>query len=284
MARLGSLVAYVALRFWPFRFGLGTIIRVVGLPAPRQALVTRRLRGLPLRLQFNPRSCQGRFLYYRGQYEERLIAKLGELLRPGMTFVDVGANIGLYSVIAAHLVGPAGRVLAFEPQASLEPVFLANVRMNDLANVTLERVALGSVSGTSDLFQVTDYDVQATLRLRPDEQSVGAAVRVPVRTLSEVLRAHGIAAVDGMKIDVEGGELDVLQGFADAFATAPPRFIVFECIDALLLRFGHTGAELIEFLRARDYTVYEPRRRGWAPVALDGSPLSKDMVAIRGGR
>ena len=88
IGRLRSFLVHAALRLWPLRFGLGRVIRVVGLPEPGTTFATRSLRGLPLRLQFDPRSCQGRFLYYRGLYEERSILKLRELLRPGMTVVD----------------------------------------------------------------------------------------------------------------------------------------------------------------------------------------------------
>jgi FkbM family methyltransferase len=201
------------LRLWPFSFGLEGLVRLIGLPAPAPGLITRPLRGFPPRLQFNPRTYQGRFLYYRGPYEEPQIRTLRRLLRPGMTFVDVGANIGLYSVVAGYCVGPAGKVIAFEPQQGLADVFWENVRINGLDNVIREPVALGRMAGMSSLFRVNDNDGQATLRLRPDERSVGAVVVVPVRRLSDVLHEHNIASVDGVKIDVEGGELEVFEGF-----------------------------------------------------------------------
>jgi FkbM family methyltransferase len=219
-------------------------------------------------------------LYYRGLYEERLILKVRQLLKPGMTFVDVGANIGLYSVIAAHCVGPSGRVFAFEPQPSLAEVFWVNVRMNRLGNVTHETVALGRTPGTSALYQVTDNDVQATLRLRPDERSVGPVIQVPVRTLSDALREQGVVSVDGLKVDVEGAEFEVLQGFEDWMATAPPRFIVIECIGSLLARFGHSSHDLITFLEAHQYTVYGALRTRWAPIEPGAPAVAKDLLAL----
>jgi FkbM family methyltransferase len=214
--------------------------------------------------------------------EERLILKVRQLLKPGMTFIDVGANIGLFSVVAAHCVGPSGRVFAFEPQESLAAPFGENVRLNGLTNVIHVPVALGSTAGASNLFQISGNDGQATLRLRDNERSVGPVARVPVRTLSDVLREHGVVSVDGMKIDVEGGDLDVLEGFRDWLAAAPPRFIMCECLDRLLARFGHRSEDLIRFLQGYGYVVYQPSRAGWAPLAAKAVPVVSDVLALHG--
>ena len=198
-----------------------------------------------------------------------------------MTFVDVGANIGLYTVVAGHCVGPTGKVIAFEPQESLRELFWENVKGNGLGNVVLEPVALGGTAASSNLFQVSENDGQATLRLRPNEQSVGPDQIVTVRRLSDALRDRGIRSVDGMKIDVEGGELEVLQGFEDWMSAAAPRFILFECEDYLLGRFGHHSHDVMDFLRGRGYGIYQPWRRRWTRVPLGTSPVAKDLLALR---
>ena len=251
-------------------------------PTPTQPIVTRRLRGFPLRFQFQPDNAHGRLLFYRGLAEERLILRLRQLLRPGMTFIDVGANIGLFSVVAAHCVGPTGRVFAFEPQQGLAERFWENVNLNRLGNVIHQPVALGSTPGTSDLFQPTGHDGHATLRMRPEERTVGPVAVVTVRTLSDVLRKYGVVSVDGMKIDVEGGELDVLEGFQDWMTAAPPRFIIFECVTKHLVRFGHRSHDLIGFLQRHGYTVYQPLRTRWAPIVMDALPARPDLLALYG--
>ena len=177
-AQLRSFLAHAALWLWPFHFGIGTIMGLIRPPVPAQPLVTRGLRGFPLRFRFDPSPALGRVMYYRGLAEERSIVRLRQLLKPGMTFIDVGASVGLYSVVAAHCVGPSGRVVAFEPQQSLAERFWENMRMNRLGNVILEPVALGKAAGASTLFQVSRHDMQATLRLRPNERSVGREVEV----------------------------------------------------------------------------------------------------------
>ena len=76
-------------------------------------------------------------LYINDEYEPEVVAKLRELLKPGMTFCDVGANMGVLTLLAARLVGPAGRVFSFEPFPQNAAVVRHNVALNGFANVTV---------------------------------------------------------------------------------------------------------------------------------------------------
>jgi FkbM family methyltransferase len=227
----------------------------------------------------------GRFLYYRGTYEEGVLKKLRALLRPGNTFVDVGANVGLYAVIASHLVGPQGRVIAIEPQESLQALLLDNLRMNGASNATPVRAALGRMGGSGTLFQVSsDNDGQATLRLSSEETSVAPPENVPIETLDAVLSELGIEHVDGVKIDVEGAELEVLEGFRASLARDRPRFVFFECIERHLHRFQANTQQLLDFFVANDYRVLCLSRGRWHPLrsASEHRHLrySADMLAL----
>ena len=82
-------------------------------------------------------------------YEPETKALLVSFLKPGMAFVDLGANEGFFSVIAARAVGPTGRVLAIEPQSRLGPVIRRNLELNDAANVTLAQVAISAEAGVA---------------------------------------------------------------------------------------------------------------------------------------
>jgi hypothetical protein len=86
--------------------------------------------------------------------------------------------------------------------------------------------------------------------------------------------------VDGMKLDVEGAEIDVLEGFEESMQTAPPRFIIVECIDVNLARFGHRSRDLVGFLQGHGYTVYRPLRTRWTPVEMDAVPARTDLLAL----
>lgn len=246
-------------------------MHVANPPVPSVDLVERKCSGFPLTLKFNPRSYMGRFLYHRGMYEEGNVKLFAKLVKPGMTLVDVGANVGLYTVVGAHLVGPQGRVIAFEPQEDLLSILQQNIVRNLLTNVRTMPLALGAQEQAGQLFQVSSLnDGQATLQLGPGENHVGTPAAVRVRTLDGVLAELGAAKVDVMKIDVEGAELQVLRGSTQLLASSPPRFIFFEGIDDYLQRFGDTLAELLDLLNAHRYRLYWLHRGLWRKVKSTG--------------
>ena len=287
MESLRAKLATQLFRSWPTYVGLHRLPRALGVPTPPKKFVTRGLSGFPLQLKFRADTYMGQFLFHRGMYEEGVVEKLRSLLKPGMTFVDVGANAGLYTVIGAHLVGERGRVIAFEPQVDLAELVRENSRLNDLNNVQVEMSALGSTEGEATLFQVSkSNDGQATTRIRSGERNFGEPVQVGLTRLSSALSALDIEAVDGLKIDTEGAELDVLEGFLDGWTGKRPKFILFECIEKHLLRFGHTTEMLLEFLRRHGYQVRCLFRGRWCLVqtAKDHRRcnFSSDMLALRG--
>ena len=195
--------------------------------------------------------------------------------------VDVGANIGLHTVVAAHRVGPTGRVLALEPQRAVSERLAANVLLNALDNVTIRRVAASTQVGELVLHQVTPgNDGQATLGLLPGEES-GDHETVPVRPLDDIVdEALGGMTPDVMKMDVEGAELDVLRSAPRIFATSPPRHLFIECIERHLNRFDATSGMLIAWLTDAGYQVRALHAGQWKPVtAADG--LNLDIMASR---
>jgi FkbM family methyltransferase len=203
-----------------------------------------------------------------------------------MTFADVGANVGLYSVIAAGKVGPRGTVLAFEPQSNLATMIAENARLNALGNIVVRSHALGRTSGPGTLYQVSrTNDGAATLSVCEGERHFGEPCSIAVETLDAVLDECNVPAVDGMKIDVEGAELEVLRGFANHLQTNPPEFILVECIDQHLRRFGANVEQLLSLLRSYDYSIYCLHRGRWRSIATYADHLrlgsSPDILALQ---
>lgn len=282
-------IARAVIRAWPTDAGLERLVRrapaVLAPPDWRDL----PLRGYPLNLRVNVRSYLGKWVYYRGIYEEAAIAFLAKLLRPGMTFVDVGANIGLYTVLAAKAVGRTGRVIAVEPQPRLCELCWENCNINGVRSmVSIVAAACGAREGFAELYQVSrTNDGQATLRLLEGERCFGDTIRVPVRTLGDLLAEHTVYSCDGMKIDVEGAEIDVLQGY-DWPRIEAPTFIIFECIDMHLRRFGHTAHDLLFLLRDLGYDFACRWRGRWRRFQTVGEHrkfgASPDCIAIRRDR
>lgn len=150
----------------------------------------------------------GRGLAKYGEHHEATIELFRQLCGEGQTVVDVGANIGNFTVALAAIVGPGGRVHAFEPQRAMFHILCGNVAINNLANVACHPAGVGATAGHLWLPEI-DYTKPDNFGGVPLSDG-GRGVRVPVVTLDGVL--GGLAACHFVKIDVEGMERDVLVG------------------------------------------------------------------------
>ncbi len=172
-------------------------------------------RGLWLEL--NPRTGQS---YLRGKAEPEVQAILAEQLRPGMVFYDLGANIGLFSLLAARIVGASGRVFSFEPDPKVSARLRRNVARNGFSNLMVVEAGVWSSSG--------DVNFVPAGASSPDHGtgsfvgSDAAVAGMPVRCVALddfIADAPPPAAI---KCDVEGAEVEVLRGAAKLLETHRP--------------------------------------------------------------
>jgi FkbM family methyltransferase len=143
--------------------------------------------------------------------ERHELSTIQGLLSSGMTVVDVGANVGFYTLTIAASVGPTGRVIAFEPDPFCFDILKSRIRRFRLRNIEAQQLAIGDRTGEVTLF-CSAYN-RADNRLHPthDESNVEAH-HVQMRSLDSVLAEKGALRVDAMKIDVQGAEEHVLKG------------------------------------------------------------------------
>jgi FkbM family methyltransferase len=187
---------------------------------------------IPLRVDVSDWVFSGLFLA-NVQYEAATSAYLKRHLRPGDVFVDVGANSGYFSLLAAHLVGPSGRVTAFEPNPIVRRLLRDNVHLNGYDDrVRLSECAISDRSFEDVRFFVTPHSGFSTLM--PDASHGGAFlegghdIRVATRTLDDWMDETGTARIDILKVDVEGGELEAISGAARALAAGRIRRVICE--------------------------------------------------------
>lgn len=157
-----------------------------------------------------------RVLYIFGEYEPFETALLSRLLKPGFTFVDIGANTGYYTLIAALGVGEHGKVIAFEPSPLNVATLQGNVRLNNLGNVVVEDNALSS--GDDDVMLYFSSINAGDHRIYDGHDDefynagrVRSRIRVRAVTLDRYLTGQSLSA-DVIKMDVQGAEFDVLKG------------------------------------------------------------------------
>jgi FkbM family methyltransferase len=140
-----------------------------------------------------------------------------------MTFVDVGAHVGYYTVLASRLVGPGGVVLAFEPSLRNHELLLANTWRNGLSNVICYPWAVGDVDGFQDLY--LDERNTGDNRLYPSDEE---RPRTRVRTVALDSLGTLRPPIDVVKIDVQGTEDAVIRGMRRLLSMSPRAFITLE--------------------------------------------------------
>lgn len=151
----------------------------------------------------------------------RIHRLLDRLVEPGATVVDVGANIGYNTVHAARLAGPRGRVVAIEPTPDNLAVLRRNVAAAGLTNVVVEPVAAGTAAGERELFVRGERSAVNSFFPESCYAHVTDVVRVPVVPLDELVDEASV-----VKIDVEGAELDVLEGMPRLLAAGSTALVV----------------------------------------------------------
>jgi FkbM family methyltransferase len=240
--------------------------------------VGRLPNGMPI--EVDPRDMIGSHILRTGVWESETAGFVQGWLRPGMTMVDAGAHVGQYTLLASAVVGPAGRVVAFEPHPVLNQVLRRNVIRAGCANVAVSPLALGRAAGTGTLVLHPPDNFGAS-SLRPgDAAAHRPRVPVEVATLDEALDRLGVPAVDLAKIDVEGAELDVLDGARGTLAANPGIVLVVEFLRENPLRFGHTVEDLQARLGELGFRLFTLTRRGPLPYAPVGE-LAVNVVAVR---
>jgi FkbM family methyltransferase len=185
----------------------------------------------------------GRSLHLYGEFSEGENAAFRQLVAPGQVVLDVGANIGAHTISLAKIVGPAGAVLAFEPQRVIYQMLCGNIALNALSNVFAYHLAVGSAAGTV-LVPLPDYAVPGNYGgIALGGFTSGEQVTVVALDSLELPRC------DFIKIDVEGMEREVLAGAVRTIARFQPKLYVENDKAAL-------SPALIEYLLGLDYRLY----------------------------
>jgi FkbM family methyltransferase len=148
----------------------------------------------------------------RGEYEPHMLAFFQRVLRPGMTMIDVGANIGLFSLLAARLVGESGRVFSIEPRGENARLLLYSAGLNHFTNIHLLPTAVGASNGYS-LYR-THLGGNGSLLTKPDASYTVPSLLHPTCQVVPLARLDDIieGPVDVIKLDIEGAEALALAG------------------------------------------------------------------------
>jgi FkbM family methyltransferase len=185
--------------------------------------------GSRMRLHAHGNSSEKRLLISPQFFDPDELALLEQAIRPGFVFVDVGANVGTYSLFVAGRAGPSSRVLAVEPHPEAHRRLACNLALNGLHWVEPAAVALGDAPGTVDLL-INDRNIGSTsVREGWEPRLSRRRIAVPCETLLALVQRRGLTRIDALKADVEGAEDRVLAPFlAEAPRSLWPRLLIIE--------------------------------------------------------
>lgn len=173
-----------------------------------------------------------------------------KLLNPGMTFVDIGANIGYTTLCGARVVGQSGSVFAFEPSPRAFNSLKRNVEINNYNWVKVEQAACGEKREVTNFYVSTYSDEYNSLG--EDQNLLNEKIECQVVRLDEYLSAQG-KKPDVIKIDVEGAEWQVLTGMTDLFSAENPPLLIIEASFLNAQRFDYKPSEMFEWLKKYNY-------------------------------
>ncbi len=189
-----------------------------------------------------------RWIYF-GVMEPQETKWVSKWLRPGMTMIDVGANVGYYTLLGASCVGPTGKVFAVEPSPYAYSRLTQTVAENALSQVVTLPIALGSTPGKATLYTPPPHN--HTPSMVPAGQNPG--IQVPVRTLEDCVTEWSIKQADLLKLDVEGFEPQVLAGALSLMNSGKIRAILCEFNDWWLRKAGTSAEEFHGFVCSQGF-------------------------------
>ncbi len=220
--------------------------------APREVTVVRNR----IRYRLDLTDAMDRILYYRGVHERLETRLCRYLIRPGLTCLDVGANLGYYTLLFAQLTNGKGDVHAFEPSPEEVERLGRNVSLNPFRNIRIHALALSDVTGK---IGITERRKGGNTRIAATNRE--AVHNIDGMTLDEFVSTEKIANIELMKIDVEGAEVKFLKGGLNTLSRLTPVMII-ELNPEALSRFGNRIPDVQELLQNRHYRLYRLSPQG----------------------
>ena len=253
----------------------------MGKSLDRQDVLVRTRSGFVMRVP-SLRESIGFCLYVDGEYEPE---NLAFILRhcPDGVFLDIGANIGCFSVPVAKALGKTGKVIAVEASPKIVPFLKSNLENNGIGNAEIIP------------FAASDRDGGEVPFFEPPSRRFGMGsmaeqfgvepVRVPTRTLDSIVRERRISDVKVIKVDVEGYEKLVFQGAAGLLSGPQAPLLIFEFADWAETRAGFRAGEAQELLLSWGYSLWELEGllRGNPPLSEPLRAGFRTVVAKRTG-
>lgn len=219
-----------------------------------------------------------RHIYFRGEYEPESTSYWSELAKSADVIFDLGANIGVYSLLAAD-ANPDATIHAFEPTPEVFEALQKNIGSNGFKNIQPHRVAVGQQSAVAFLNRSRGSDGENEGMNFISASGVDPTAQVQVVALDEFCRSAHIERVDLLKMDIEGAEYDALRGAQGLLASHQIGRIFFELSDWAAQRAGHTVNDVPDLLRSFGYGLFRVVQGELQPFGPENTPTDS-VIAI----
>lgn len=214
--------------------------------------------------------------YFPADYEADNFTFLKESIKPNAVLLDIGAHIGLFSIIAAKLAGSGAKIFAFEPAPSAQKVLNQTIAINHLQKtITAVNAAMGCAPGNI-IFFVSDNEADnsnSLVRYKEDRKLHGISVQVD--TIDHFAATQNLTQIDFIKIDVEGAEYDTLRGGTTVFKTLRPNFILAIHPEPIAKK-GDKLQDIYELLQQLNYSI---EYKG-LPLSIENFCANKELIDL----
>ena len=274
MAGLLRSIARSYVRHSPLEKGKYHLVQAMRRIDPPARIVTQVAGRFLMDLDLSE-NLQG-ILYYYGYYERGLTRFMEETIRPGSVMVDVGANIGTFSLLAASL---GATCHAFEASPDNCSVLRRNIDINQFPGITVHECALSDHSGETAFYLYEETGARNTCGQNAlFRRGAGREIRVSMETLDSAL--GDLPRIDFIKSDVEGADCLVLRGARSILETHHP-IVVVEAYEELASKLGGSIAEILDILWGHGYDVCRLSRSGVEPVTKSSPPFALATLVAR---
>jgi len=209
-----------------------------------------------------------RYAYFKKPYEANETQFICRFIKKNMVVIDIGANHGYYTLLISKIIDGEGIVIAFEPVNSLVKKLKKNITLNRLKNIIVEPYAVSLKEETREFYLCLDgKESLSSLRL-PSNDVFCRKKKIKINTifLDKYLHDKEITKVDFIKIDAEGGELNILKGGVDLLVNFRP-VIMCEIDEKRTIPWGYTPSEIYNFLKAHNYLLFEICNNGYISIS-----------------
>ena len=265
------------LRYCPIAAGKEALwTRVVNpyLAWHSRSFVARAVFGS--RLAGDTRDMIQQYIYFFGLWERELTAWIASRLSTGDVFIDVGANIGYYSLLASTLVGKAGAIVAIEASPAIFRRLQENIARNGASNVRSVNVAVSDRKGTVQLFRGPDHNAGETSMFAVAGFTPDGAVQSA--RLEEILDRKELASARLIKIDIEGAERFVVPSIGPLLSSCRDDLeLIVEFHPQYLTEPGRGADDLVKLMDASDFHAYRLENSYWPFNGVEHSAQRRPM-------